>query len=442
MKGVCMDARTVAVLLLVVLGPAGLPGCRPASPGGESKHVRYVMGLSPFLADDAKDPAFRHIAGFLLEDMPLNSSLWIYDAYSLKTITHVEIPRVRAFESGKTRANQFRDNIHQLKQFLARTHSKPEAGNLDFTQAVRLPQFLEFVGRNLTGPDHSVMVLILGGPLYLDDKEPAFAMADGYFPSDAHLLATRDKSVFGLKDCGESLQGITVHLGYFGDPWASAIHQEKVVRFWNLYLSQQGARQGAFTGDLPTVFHAALRGGQPPEGHGPRYEIDPTQTKVEMRRISRDVGVSDWITQELPANHRPPPPSTTVGPMRIGIRWQNQIDLDLYARPTPDGETLYFEHMRSPEGYYFKDHRSSPDREYEFIEFLKPVDVWQAEASINFYDGSVPRGPEGEIRVEFNGRIYSTRFSIESDRGNRGRSGRGQDDYWVTIDIPKMLGLR
>src|SRR5690606_25296839 len=199
----------------------------------------------------------------------------------------------------------FKDSIQELKQFLAKAHEKPEAGNLDFTQAVRLPQFLEFIGQNLTGPDHSVIVMVLGGPLYLDDKEPAFAMADGYFPSDAHLLATRDKSVFGLKDCGESLRGITVHLGYFGDPWASAIHQEKVVRFWNLYLSQQGARQGTFTGDLPTVFRAARRDGPPSEGDGPRYEIDPTQTKVEMRRISRDVGVSDWITRELPANHRP-----------------------------------------------------------------------------------------------------------------------------------------
>src|SRR2546422_7121304 len=30
-----------------------------------------------------------------------------------------------------------------------------------------------------------------------DAKEPVFSMVDGYFPSDGHLLATREKSVFG-----------------------------------------------------------------------------------------------------------------------------------------------------------------------------------------------------------------------------------------------------
>ena len=48
------------------------------------------------------------------------------------------------------------------------------------------------------------------------------------------------------------------------------------------------------------------------------------------------------------------------GPLKIGIRWKQNIDLDLYAAPRPGAETLFFQHPRSPEGYYFKDHRSSP----------------------------------------------------------------------------------
>ena len=51
--------------------------------------------------------------------------------------------------------------------------------------------------------------------------------------------------------------------------------------------------------------------------------------------------------------------------MKIGIRWRGDIDLDLYAAANPEAETLFFQHTRSPEGYYFKDHRSSPDREYD-----------------------------------------------------------------------------
>lgn len=58
---------------------------------------------------------------FLIEGMPLDSSLWLYDAYHLRTITTVEVPNLRAFSSGKTRANQFQDRIRELKAFLARS---------------------------------------------------------------------------------------------------------------------------------------------------------------------------------------------------------------------------------------------------------------------------------------------------------------------------------
>ena len=40
-----------------------------------------------------------------------------------------------------------------------------------------------------------------------------------------------------------------------------------------------------------------------------------------------------WITRELPANHRPPSPTTMIGPMKIGIRWQGDLDLDLNVAP-------------------------------------------------------------------------------------------------------------
>ena len=128
--------------------------------------------------------------------------------------------------------------------------------------------------------------------------------------------------------------------------------------------------------------------------------------------------------------------------MKIGIRWRGEIDLDLYAAPVAGGETLFFEHTRSPQGYYFKDHRSSPDRDYEFIEFEKPVDVWQVEASINFYEGRQVGGPSGEVRLEFDGNIYSSQFSLAAERGNKGRSGARQRDSWVKLDIPGILHLQ
>jgi hypothetical protein len=399
---------------------------------------RYVIGLTPFLEKSAKNDIYRRIAGMILEDLPQKSSLAIYDAYHLTNITRIEIPDVRAFQSGKTRANQFREQILQLRQFLGAEHPTPTVARLNFDQAVRLPQFLDFLSENL-GTATPVTVLIIGSPLYVDAKEPGFSMVDGYFPSDGHLLATRDQSVFGLKARGESLTNFTVHFGYIGEPWVSAVHQERIARFWTLYMERQGARLATFCGDPATLFNAARNNSTTRETH---YQLSATDTKIEMLRISRDVGASDWITRDVLSNPRPAPPTKTVGPMKIGIRWKGDIDLDLYARATQDAETLFFEHTRAAEGYYFKDYRNSPDREYEFIEFETPVDVWRAQAEINFYKGSTSSHPSGEVRIEFDGRIYAVDFSIEANRGNKGRGGSSQAAYWAHIDIPSVLGLR
>ncbi len=106
-----------------------------------------------------------------------------------------------------------------------------------------------------------------------------------------------------------------------------------------------------------------------------------------------------------------------------------------------DAETLFFQHTRSPEGYYFKDHRSSPGREYEFIEFESPVDVRKVRAFVNFYAGSCPGGPQGEVRIEFLNRIYTGTFAIASSEGNQGRSGPSQSDFWTQIPIREILRI-
>jgi hypothetical protein len=404
--------------------------------------ARYVIGLSPFLENSVKDDVYRRIVGFLLEDAPLNSSLWIYDAWNVRTITQIDVPDVRAFRSGKTRANQFKDQILKLKEFLAANHDRPQTNRLKFDQAVRFPQFMDFVGQNLQATNQSIVVIVLGSPLYVDSKEPSFSMVDGYFPSDGHLLATREKSIYGLKDRSGALKNVTVHFGYFGDPWISEVYQEKISRFWNLYLDGQGARLATFCGDLPTVFNAVRSGTSFADARESRHEIDRNQTKVEMLRILRDVGVADWITRDVLPSTQLGPPSKTVGPMKIGIRWKGNIDLDLYATPYADAETLFFEHTRTSEGYYFKDHRSSPEREYEFIEFETPVNIWQVDARVNYYEGNTSTGPSGEVRIEFDGKIYSGRFSLTASHGNQGRSGGRQRDFWTKINVPEILKLQ
>ena len=156
----------------------------------------YVIGISPYLDKSVKDDVYRSVVRLLVEDLPLNSTVSIYDAFALKTITQVTLPGAHVFKSPKTRANQFAPAIGELKRFLAQEHARTTNAHLTFEGAVRLPQFLDFLAENLPRTNSQPAVLLIGSPLYQDAKEPAFSMIDGYFPSDGHLQASREKSIF------------------------------------------------------------------------------------------------------------------------------------------------------------------------------------------------------------------------------------------------------
>jgi hypothetical protein len=411
------------------------------TPQQAAQPTQFVVGISPYLDKSVKNEIYRSLVRLLVQDLPLNSTVAVYDAFDLKSITKVNLPNARAFDSPKTRANQFAPAIRDLKQFLAEAHPKPSVSRLNFDGAIRLPQFCDFLAENLPNSNASLSLLLIGSPLYQDEKEPGFSMVDGYFPSDGHLQAPRDKSIFGTEDGIPASRPLVVHWVYFGDPWSSDLYKEKVTRFWTLYLARRGGQLVTFCGDLPTAVQAFRQGVADSPAWVRHWSVDPQQTKIEMLRIGREVELADWIQRDSIRESPTRAPSVMFGPMKIGIRWKDNIDLDLYAASHPGAETLFFQHPRSPEGYYYKDHRSSPGREYEFIEFETPVDIRQVEAFVNFYKGSSPNGPRGEVRIEFDGKIYSGRFSIPASEGNRGRAGATQQDFWTRIPIQEILKL-
>lgn len=412
---------------------------RVSSRAASKPGTAFVIGVSPFLARTVKDEVYRSIVRLLVEDLPLESSVSIYDAYNMKSVARFELPDRRAFASPKTRANRFGSGILALKRFLAQDPPKPIQAHLDFKEALLVPQFCDFLVENPPGDGRPIVLLLIGSPLYEDPKEPGFSMVDGFFPSDGHLLASRDQSVFGFDDQTAAKRPMTVFWTYFGDPWINDLYQERVTRFWSLYLKRRDCRLVALSGDLATVVREFSRGAQGRPGGMPDWKVDPHQTKIEMLRISRKVEVADWLLNDGVPEALPPPPRVTVGRMKIGIRWKDNIDLDLYATPNPGAETLFFQHPRSPRGFYYKDHRSSPGREFEFIEFEKPVDIHKVQAFVNFYGGTCPGGPRGEVRIEFDNRIYRAAFSITASHGNEGRAGAGQSEWWTRIPVQQIL---
>src|ERR1041384_3768949 len=132
---------------------ASVQASTPAPTPVPTTTIRYVIGLTPFLENSVKDDVYRRIVGMILEDLPQKSSLAIYDAYHLTNIARLEIPDLRAFQSGKTRANQFKNQILSVKQFLAVEHERPIAKKLNFDRALRFPQFMDFLSDNLGSSD-------------------------------------------------------------------------------------------------------------------------------------------------------------------------------------------------------------------------------------------------------------------------------------------------
>jgi len=434
--------RYLVFSILFGLAAAFRP-CVAAEAVGSAGHDNvFVIGLSPFLDKSVKDAVYRGMVRLIVEELPLDSRVEVFDAYNLQSITRVTVPESASFNSPKTRANQFASEIGQIRFFLSHESERPDGSKTNFDAAIRVPQFCDFLEQNPPSKDGAgLSLLLIGSPLYQDAREPDFSMANGYFPSDGHLQAARADSIFGLNPGENPGAPLLVDWAYFGDPWLSDLHHQKVERFWALYLERRASRLASFSSDLDTALRAFAAQAPGASAVTQGWVADAKQTKPEMIRVNRTVQLVDWLTGDAGPN-RPAPPSRFVGPLKIGIRWKDDIDLDLYATPHPGAETLFFQHTHSPEGYYDVDHRSSPGHEYEFIEFETPVDVRKAEAFVNFYKGSCPDGPRGEIRIEFLDHIYRGTFSIEATEGNRGRSGPSQNEFWTQIPIREILGLQ
>jgi hypothetical protein len=127
---------------------------------------------------------------------------------------------------------------------------------------------------------------------------------------------------------------------------------------------------------------------------------------------------------------------------RIGIRWPGQRDLDLYVRPYPSADELYYQHNRSRDGIHVKDWLTSPDVDnngFETVELHGSVDLSKLTLGVNFYAGAPsPGGVDGTVRIETGGKVFEAPFHVSAPDGNRGAdrspSARARSAYWIVLD--------
>ena len=409
-----------------------------------------IIGLSPYMEKTASKEQIKAVIRFLLETVEPGDTVRIYDAYQDFSLGTFAVPDKPAYRHQKAKLAVNKKVVKALLQF-AEDVVKPGGKDLSsVTGAISLPQFLRFLGENLSF-NGEMDVLILGSPLYDRPSEQEFSMAKGHVPSDGHLQVSLGKSPFGMTGDYTLLQNFRVHMAYSQENRKQPNHHMFFVkRFWTLFLERQGGQLVTFTGDLPTLFQRLKEKAQAPKHD---YDLRPTN-KLEMI-LYRPMAVKKRVSiYDRPLSARPVPIASTrkAKNVEVSITWDcKKCDLDLYARPNLHAETLYFRHTESNEGKYIKDFRGSPrsSNSFETIIFHKPIDLNKLVLAVNFFAGKVRKSVNGEFRISVGNKTFGKNFQIKATRGNKGAcinktmsTRKATGLQCLFIDPMKVIGIR
>lgn len=223
-----------------------------------------------------------------------------------------------------------------------------------------VPVVLDEISRRTLGTNAAV--LLIGPAIYRNPKEPAHDLTGGW-PSDGHLAAGRDSSVFSTVERAHRLDGIAVHwLVTDADAVVNESHREGLARFWSLFVGTQGGVLATFTPNPGAAFGAVLEGRRTPCLPA---DLNPSDLAVVLHRRTLAVPqVEEAVVPAAPpagpaAGPEPgaaaasPLPRAAHGNTGIGIVWRpaagrsGRVDLDLYVQPPAGGPELCYGETRS-----------------------------------------------------------------------------------------------
>ncbi|MES9863530.1 MAG: hypothetical protein ABW138_22090, partial [Candidatus Thiodiazotropha sp. 4PDIVS1] len=394
-----------------------------------------VIVLSPWQSPEASKAQVKTMLQFLT-GLPPASTATIMDGDSLRTIGRFTVPDNPSYRSAKARLKLNREAVSAMLAFAKKAHPPHADTPPRPVQAVNLPQVLRHIARNNTG-DATLDVVILGSPLYDDPNEPEFSMAGGLVPSDGHLQTSRSKSPLGVEGA-EALKGIRLHLGYANeDIFMSDQHRYFIERFWSLFLSSQGGALVTFTSDIPSLLNRVKSSAVAPDI---KFELEQTN-KLDMVRLRRARMSRPLYDRPLSRTPLPTGLLNQADNVEIGIKWDCSVcDIDLYARPYPGANLLYFGNTKTPQGEHVKDYMTAPSGQngYETIFFTTLVDLEALDIVVNFYRGNAPDGINGILRLSADGRTYAHTFTLPAGQGNQ---TKGVEEAFNTGSAPNKMVL-
>lgn len=393
------------------------------------------VGLSSKQAPNELQAQVERLIGQAVETLQPGRSMHFFDASDPALVATFTAPEGAGAGNPRAMVQANVAALAGLKQFMV--SAEPDPGRIGHVQT---SAFLRFVAQNyVTGAEGGTIILI-GSPITDDALAPPVSMQNGRVPNDGHIGARVGQSIYATTGLNGSLANFDVFIGVIGEPWkVSEAHGYHVERLWALTSEAFGASQAYFGDDLNTLFALAGRNVADHQHPQPLVATD----KLEMLQFAADTSaVADIFTQPLEVTPPPTPVRQAASSPRIGITWDEQdVDVDLYVRPHPSAEVIYFGNATTADGRLFKDFRNSPASGFETVELTGTFDLSEVDIALNYYGGSTPNGLTGEIRIAIGDTVWASAFSFDAKEGNRSdgveraiREQEAPNGAWVIID--------
>lgn len=416
-----MNSKKQILWLVMVLLP--LAGCGGRQPQKAEWFIFVADGLpQPVLSSVAQE--FQTLVG---ETASPGDVVHFISAPDHQPVAMIEVPS--GGRNSRLKHPNVRGELPKLQELFtasdAQSSSQLELPSVPATvQALRRTEF-------------PARIVLIGDPVYKDERYEGWAMGDSSVPTDGALASSTCPFHVATKLPTDAAIGWLTPSADWGD---DNRHREAITRFYRLFAQQSGGKLVRITPSANSAFD--IQGGTQIE------EISPKNDGIGMRKVSNEVA-----RQEVEVIAPPQPVEVAQvaateaeqvlaaaeadhGQIAIAINWTSRdpnCDIDLYVRSKGASEELFYSRKQTSFGTLYRDVTSSGSAsanasDYQKWEWAKiehnrigDLTIW-----LNSYSSTQP----ATVRVicVWQGVRYQKSYEI------RGRGDGGEGGSWRSVN--------
>lgn len=227
-----------------------------------------VLAVPPSLPDRNADAVVRAAARILLA-AEQGDQLRVVDAATLAPVATIVKPRAR---SDRALLRRVAGELSKITSHYRGSDAGPAR--------IHIPRLMDAIGSLQTPATTETRVLLVGSMFFGDGSDARWDFSHGRYPSDGHILATRELSTYGTAGLSPlpSTRVDVVNL----EPIPDDLDRYYVQRFWSVYLAERGVPITSWQAELDLGVEMHGRDLRTPFE---RFEIDRRDLRREIRRV-------------------------------------------------------------------------------------------------------------------------------------------------------------